>query len=149
MTPKFRPSSEPCATMELLSILQLPLQQPQEWFISETNTFIDVVASHARLDNEAFHSSRKLTLQRYSYSTTYNRTSCTIISVGLVLRHPRLEHGTAPRNLEPQILFLRGRSSLSQNFTPPKITHYTVSHQKCTLLCVCVIASLEIQSMQI
>ena len=40
-------------------------------------------------------------------------------------RDPRLEHGTVPRNLEPRILLLRGRSSFSQNFTPLKITHYT------------------------
>ena len=49
-----------------------------------SNTFIDVVASRTRrtrLNNEAFHSSRKVTLQRYSYSTKYNGTTCTEISV--------------------------------------------------------------------
>ena len=50
----------------------------------------------------------------------------------LVLHHPRSERRTAPRNLEPRILFLRGRSSFSRNFTPPKITRYTVLY--CTIL---------------
>ena len=45
--------------------LVISLKRVREFVATDTvlsNPFIDVVASRARLDNEAFHSSRKVTL---------------------------------------------------------------------------------------
>ena len=102
----------PANCTDRLQPLDLSMNKPANTGLP--NIFVNVVASHARLDTEVLHLA---TLHHMS------KVQSSHMSSTIVLRH-------VPRNL-----ILGASSSFSRKFPPTKITHYMVAQYPPGHLC--------------